>query len=77
MDFVEGKEAMAIAAIFNESRLQRGFDPGNPSQVNITLELFAVGGLEVEIFDSVSACHDHPRFFRLGGVDKHSLGHLT
>ena len=28
MDFAEGEEAVAIAAEIDESRLQRGFDPG-------------------------------------------------
>ena len=31
---------MAIAAIFHERGLQGRLDPGDPRQINITLELF-------------------------------------
>ena len=40
VDFVKGQKAMAIAAIFHERGLQGRLDPGDPRQINITLELF-------------------------------------
>jgi hypothetical protein len=35
MDFAEGEEAVAVAAIFNESGLERGFDPGDLGEVDV------------------------------------------
>lgn len=43
MDFAEGQEAVPVAAVFDEGGLQRGFDPGDFSEVDITAELLALG----------------------------------
>src|SRR5204862_4344180 len=45
MDFAEGEEAVAIATIFDEGRLQRGFYPRDLREVDIAAQLFALGGL--------------------------------
>ncbi|MDH2348012.1 hypothetical protein [Bradyrhizobium sp. SSUT77] len=35
MDFAEGEEAVAVAAIFDEGGLERGFDPGDLGEVDV------------------------------------------
>jgi hypothetical protein len=53
MDFVEGQEAVAIAAVIDERRLQRRFDPGYLGEIDVAFELFAGGRLDVEFFKLV------------------------
>ena len=76
MDFAEGEEAVAVAAIFNEGGLERGFDPGDLGEVDIPAQLLALRGLEVKLFDAIAADHDDPGLFRVGGIDQHLVGHV-
>lgn len=76
MDFAEGKEAVAVAAIFNEGSLERGFDPGDLGEVNVPAQLLALRGLEVKLFDAIAADHDDPGLLRVGGIDQHLVGHV-
>src|SRR5690606_21580427 len=68
MDFGEGQEAVPVAAIFDERGLKRPFHPRHAGQVDISLELLLVLGLEIEFFDAVTANDDNPRFLRVGGI---------
>ncbi|WP_426406767.1 hypothetical protein [Bradyrhizobium ganzhouense] len=76
MDFAESEEAVAVAAIFNESGLKRGFDPCDLGEVDIPAQLLALRGLEVKLFDAIAADHDDPGLFRVGGIDQHLVGHV-
>jgi hypothetical protein len=38
--------------------------------------LFALRSLEIKFFDAVAANHNDPGFFRVGGIDKHLVGHF-
>nr|WP_311979932.1 hypothetical protein [Bradyrhizobium diazoefficiens] len=76
MDFAEGEEAVAVTAIFDESGLERGFDPGDLGEVDISAQLLALRGLEVKLFDAIAADHDDPGLFRVGGIDQHLVGHV-
>src|SRR6185312_4889483 len=76
MDFAEGEEAVAVAAIFDEGRLQRRFYPRDLREVDIAAQLFALGGLEIKLFDAIAADHDDPGLFRVGGIDQHLVGHF-
>jgi hypothetical protein len=76
MDFAEGQEAMAVAAIFNEGRLQRRFYARDLGEIDVSAKLFALGGLEVKLFDSIAADHNDPGLFRVGGIDQHFVGHF-
>jgi len=69
--------AVAIAAVFDEGGLQRRFDPRDLGQIDVAAKLFALGGLEIKLFDAVAADHDHPGLFRVGGVDQHLVGHFS
>nr|WP_274069616.1 MULTISPECIES: hypothetical protein [Bradyrhizobium] len=76
MDFAEGEEAVAIAAIFDEGGLERGFDPCDLGEVDIPAQLLALRGLEIKLFDAIAADHDDPGLFRVGGIDQHLVGHV-
>ena len=77
MDFAERKEAVAIAAIFDERRLQRRLYTGDFGEIDIAAELFALGGLEIKFFDSIAADHNDPGFLRVGSIDQHLVGHFA
>jgi len=76
VDFAERQEAVAVAAIFDERRLQRRFYARNLGEIDIAAELLALGGLEIKFFDAVAADHNDPGLFRVGGVDQHLVGHF-
>ena len=75
VDFGEGQEAVAVAAIIDERRLQRRFDPGYLGEIDIPLELLVLGGLEIKFLDPVSLDHGHPGFFPVARVDQHAHCH--
>jgi len=76
VDFAEGQEAVAVAAIFDERRLQRWFYARDLGEIDIATELLALGGLEIKFFDAIAADHNDPGLFRVGGVDQHLVGHF-
>ena len=55
MDFGEGEEAMAVAAVIDEGRLQRRLDPRNLGQIDVAAKLLAAGGLEIKFLDATAA----------------------
>ena len=75
MDFGEGQEAVAVAAVIDERRLQRRFDARDLGEIDVTAQLLAVSGLEVEFLDAVAAEHHDPGLLRMGRVDEHFVGH--
>ena len=75
MDFAEGEEAVAIAAIIDERRLERRFDPGDLGEIDIAFELLVLGGFEVKFLDPVSFDDRDPGLFRVARVDQHAHGH--
>jgi hypothetical protein len=77
MDFAEGQEAMAVAAVFDEGRLQRRLDPRDLGEIDVAAQLFALGGFEIKFFDAVAAHHHDPGLFRMGGIDQHFVGHFV
>ena len=76
MNFAEGEKAVAVAAIFDEGSLQRRFDASDLRQIDIAAQLFALRGLEIKFFDAIAANHHDPGLFRVGGIDKHLVGHF-
>ncbi len=75
MDFAEGEEAVAVAAIIDERRLQRRFDARDFGEIDVAAKLFTLRRLEVEFLDTVAAQDNHPGFLRMGRVDEHFVGH--
>jgi hypothetical protein len=76
MDFAEGEETVAVAAIFDEGRLQRRLNARDLGEVDVAAQLFALGGLEIKLFDAIAADHNDPGLFRVGGIDQHFVGHF-
>ena len=76
MDFAEGQKSVAVAAIFDEGRLQRRLYARDFGKVDITPQLLAVGGLEIKFLDAIAADHNDPGLFRVGGIDQHLVGHF-
>ena len=76
MNFAEGEEAVAIAAIFDEGCLQGWFYPRDLGEVDVAAQLLALGRLEVKFFDAIAADHDDPGLFRVGGIDQHFVRHF-
>ena len=76
MDFAEGQEAVAVAAIFDEGGLQRRLDARDLGEIDVAAQLLALGGLEIKLFDAIAADHDDPGLFRVGGIDQHFVGHF-
>lgn len=76
MDFAEGQEAVTVAAILDEGSLQRRLYARDLGEVNVAAQLFALGGLEIKLFDAIATDHDDPGLFRVGGIDQHLVGHF-
>jgi len=76
MNFAEGEKTVAIAAIFDEGRLERRFYPRDLGEVDIAAQLLALGGLEIKFFDAIAADHNDPGLLRVGGIDQHFVGHF-
>jgi len=76
MDFAEGQETMAVAAILDEGGLQRGFNAGDLRQVDVAPELLALGSFEIKFLDAVAADDNNPGLFRVGSIDQHLVGHI-
>ena len=76
MDFAEGEKTVAVAAIFDEGRLQRRLYARDFCEIDIAAQLFALGGLEIKFFDAIAANHDNPGLLRMGRIDQHFVGHF-
>ena len=75
MDFAEGQETVAVAAILDERRLQRRFYARDLGEIDIAAKLFTIGGFEVEFFDTIAAKNHHPGLLRVGRIDEHLVWH--
>ena len=75
MNLGKGEETVAVAAIVDERRLQRRFDPGHLGKVDVALELLALGGFEIELLDAVILDNRDPGLLPVASVDQHTRGH--
>ena len=75
MDFAEREEPVAVAAVIDESRLERRLDPGYFGKIDVAFQLPAVCRLEIEFLHAIAAYHDHPSLLRVCRVDEHLIGH--
>ncbi len=71
MDLAEGEEAVTVAAIFDESGLERGLHPRHAGKVDVAFDLLLGRGLEIEFVEPVTAEDNDPGLFRMGRVDEH------
>jgi len=77
VNFAEGKKAMAVAAVFDKGGLKRRLHARDFGQIDVAAKLFALSGLEIKLFDAIAADHDDPGLLRVGGIDKHFVGHFV
>ena len=75
MYLAEGQEAVAVAAVLDEGRLQARLHPDDLGQVDVALELALGGSLDVVVFEAVTVQDHHAGLFRVGGVDQHAFRH--
>ncbi len=75
MDLAEGEEAVAVAAILDEGRLEAWLYANHLGKIDVALELSFGRCLDVEILETVTVQHHHAGFFRVCSVDQHALGH--
>src|SRR3569623_406935 len=76
MNFAEGEEAVAIAAVLDERGLERGLHARNLGEIDVAAKLLALRRLEIILFDAIAANHNDPGLLRVGGVDQHFVGHF-
>src|SRR3984893_7766421 len=76
VNFAEGQEAVAVAAIFDEGGLQRRLYAGDLGEIDVAAQLLALGGLEVKLFAAIAADDNDPGLFRVGSIDQHFVGHF-
>ena len=73
--FGKRQKAVAVAAVIDESSLQRRLNARHLRQIDVASELLTVCGFEVEFLDAIAAQNDHPGLLRMGRVDEHFVGH--
>jgi hypothetical protein len=77
MDFGKGQKAVPIAAVIDESGLQRRFDPRYFCEIDVAADLLIVLRLEVKFFYAVPANDNDARLFLVRRVDKHFVCHVS
>ena len=75
VDFAERQEAMPVAAILDEGRLQTRFHPHDLGEVYIAFELAFRRRLDIKVFEAIPVQNHDAGFFRVRGIDQHTLGH--
>ena len=75
VDFVEGEEAVAVAAILDEGRLQRRLNARHLGEIDVSAKLLLGLAFEIEFFNPSSVHDDHTRLFGVCCVDQHLLRH--
>ena len=71
VNFGKSQKSVAVAAIFDESRLQRRFNPRYFCEIDITFKRSATCTFEIKFFEFISSRQNNADFFRLRGVDEH------
>ena len=62
MDFVEGEEAVPVAAVLDEGRLQRRLNARHLGEIDIAAKQFAGGGFEIEFLYPAVRAAPRPGF---------------
>ena len=75
MDFAERQETVAVSTVVYEGGLERRFDPRDFREVDVPLKLLFRCAFVVEIFETASVEHNHPRLFQVAGIDQHAFCH--
>ena len=71
VNFVEGQEAVAVAAVIDESSLERGLHASYFCEIDITTKQLARCTFEVEFLYPAVTLHHDPSFLGMRSVDEH------
>ena len=69
----QGQEAVAVGAVFDERGFERRFEPGDAALVDVGYLVVAGRLFDVDVVQVLAIDDGDPQFFRLRGVDEHSL----
>ena len=72
-DFLQRQEAVALGAVLDEGRFERGLDPGDAALVDVGLLLFLRGLLDVDVVQVLAIDDGDAQFFCLRRIDQHAL----
>ena len=75
VDLAEGEEAVAVAAVLDEGRLERRLDARHLREIDVALDLLLVFGLEIEFLDPATPDNDDARLLWMRRVDQHLVCH--
>ena len=64
---------MAFRAVFDESGFKRGFEPGDAALVDVGFLVVLRRLFDVDVVQGLAFDDRHAQFFRLRGIDEHSL----
>ncbi|MNE08160.1 hypothetical protein D3C80_1008060 [compost metagenome] len=73
VDFVEGQEAVAVAAVFDEGGLQAGLYAGDLGEIDVPAKLATRAGFEIEFLNLAAVYDRDARFFRVRRVYQHGF----
>ena len=67
---------MTVPTIIHKGRLKRRLNPCYFCKIDVASKLAFVFGFKVKFLNLVSVHHHNAGLFRVGGIDKHFLGHV-
>ena len=72
-NLLQRQEAVAVAAVFNEGRLEGGFEPGDAALVDVGFLLFLGRLLDIDVVQGLAIHDRHAQLFGLRGIDQHAF----
>ena len=76
VDLANGQEAVPVAAVIHERRLQARLDFDDDAVVDVALDLFLAGRLDGEFFQNPIFDDGDAAFFLVRDVNEHPFLHL-
>src|SRR5690606_740987 len=73
VNFVEGEEAVAVAAVLDEGGLQAGLYAGDLGEIDVPAKLATRAGFKIEFLNLAAVYDRDARFFRVRRVDQHGF----
>ena len=76
-DFLQRQEAVALAAVFDERRFQRRFEPGDPAFIDVGFLLLFRRPFDIDVVKRLAFDDGDAQFFGLRRVDQHAFHGLA
>jgi len=71
MDFVEGQEAVAVAAVVDEGGLERGLHACDLGEIDVAAQQLSGCAFEIEFLYPAVPLHHDPGLLGMRGIDEH------